>query len=470
MFTFQVLTPLPESVCWVYLMSMRPLVLTLLSVFVCSMGVHSQTAEKFASAWDEGHMSSIFPSDARHADLKKYLDKLKKQGLKIDQVGVSNVGREIYQIEWGKGPLKVFMWSQMHGDEPTATSALIDMFDYFRKNPNKDWVKKIAETMTIRAVPMLNPDGAELYQRRNLQGIDINRDAIDLKTPEANLLKRLRDEWNPAIGFNLHNQQPLTTAGRTPKQAAISLLVVYGDAAKTTSYGHERNQRIASGMVTALQKFIPGHIGRYSDEWTPTAFGDNFSAWGTPTILIETGALHGKDEMYLVKMNFVAFMTALHSIATGSERSNDPLLYVNLPENASGALTHFVFRRANFVMPDPPLAQPGMMPVESGTVTIKAVDISAVTERRRASFVAPVRIRNIGDFLAERGLEEYDASGFNVFHRLGQVKPGALAEFLFYKKERAVDWASTDLEKKFPPDAIFSTGKWIKGEKLVPRR
>lgn len=454
---------------------MRQFVLILFLVLVSLNNAYSQTAEKFESAWDDGHISRIFPSDMRHSDLKKYLDQLKKLGLKVDQVGFSNASREIYQVEWGKGPLKVFMWSQMHGDEPTATPALIDMFAFLQSNRDKDWVKKISETMTVRGVPMLNPDGAEMYQRRNLQGIDINRDAVDLKTPEARLLKQLRDDWNPSIGFNLHNQQALTTVGRTPKQASISFLVVFGDEAKTLDAGQERNQRITSGMVTALNKFIPGHIGRYSDEWTPTAFGDNFSAWGTPTILIETGALYGKDEMYLVKMNFVAYLTALQSLATGSERTQDPLIYVNLPENGSGGLVNFMFRRANIVTREPaatltpvPVTLPTPIPTPAFKITVS--DISAVTARRRASFAAPVNIRSIGDLPNVRGLEEYDASGFNVYQRFGQAKAGELAEFFFYKKDRTVDWASTDLEKQFPPDAIFSGGKWVKGEKLLPRR
>jgi len=424
------------------------------------MNSYSQSAEKFAEAWEKEHVSKIFPSDVRHADLKKYLEGLKGLGIKVDQVGLSNASREIYQVEWGNGPLKVFMWSQMHGDEPTATSALVDMFTFLQKNRDKDWVKKIGKEITIRAVPMLNPDGAELFQRRNLQGIDINRDAIDLKTPEARLLKRLRDEWNPAIGFNLHNQGYLTTVGRSPSQASISLLIVYGDEAKTTSLGHERNQRVASGIVTALRKFIPGHIARYGDEWTATAFGDNFSAWGTPTILIETGGLFGKDEMYLVKMNFVAFLTALHSLATGSEKTNDPAIYVTLPENGSGGLTNIVFRRANIVNQNDPAA----------AATISVADISANTERRRASFTAPVRIRAVGNLTNVRGLEEYDAGDFNVFARMGTIKAGELADMYFFKKDRNVDWASPDLEKQFPPDAIFSGGKWIKGEKLVPRK
>lgn len=426
---------------------------TLFILIFSVMNAFMQTPNDFAEIWDKNHISTVFPSDVRHKDLKNYVEKLKKLGVKVEEVGRSGGGREIYQAEFGRGPLKIFMWSQMHGDEPTATSALVDMLAYFQTHRDLDWVKGIEKAVTIRAVPMLNPDGAEMYKRRNLQDIDINRDALDLKTPEAQLLKRLRDNWNPAIGLNLHNQQELTTVGRTPKQAAISLLVVYGDAAKTTNFGQERNQRIASAITLALQKFIPGHIGRYGDEWTPTAFGDNFSAWGTPTILIETGALYGKDEMYLVKMNFIAFLTAIRSVVTGSEKTQDPNVYLNLPNNGSGGLVNFIFRRANIISP-------------TGTTI---ADIAAVTARRRAGLIAPNTIRSVGPLGGIRGLEEYESSGFNVVQRFGILREGELAEFYFYRKDRVINFKSTELEKAFPPDAIFSGGKWSKGSGLVPK-
>ena len=96
-------------------------------------------------------------------------------------------------------------------------------------------------------------------------------------------------------------------------------------------------------------------------------------------------------------------------------------------------------------------------------------DIAAVTIRRRAGFLAPNTIRNIGDLGELRGLEEYNASGFNVVQRFGELRAGGLAEFFFYRKDRVVDWKSTNLEKEFPPDAIFSSGKWFKGETVVPK-
>ncbi len=434
------------------LFSMRSLLI--LSIFFISllMNTIAQTPSELVDMWEREHVTTIFPSNVRHKDLQKYLDGLKKIGLKVDEVGRSFANREIYQVEFGKGPLKVFLWSQMHGDEPTATSALIDMFTILQTNRDKDWVKKIEGSITIRAVPMLNPDGAEFYQRRNLQGIDINRDAQNLQTPEANLLKKLRDEWSPNIGFNLHNQNSLTTAGRTNKQAAISFLVVYGDAAKTTNEGHERNKRLVSAMLAAIQPHMPGHIGRYADDWTPTAFGDNFSAWGTPVILIETGALHGKDEMFLVKMNFTAMMTALKSAADGTEKDFSPTNYALLPENSSGSLYYFIFRNATIIDRRSP-------------ETFVTGDVGINIDRRRAAFVAPAYVRQIGNLLAYTGLTEFNASDYAVVARNApSIRAGDFAELMFYKKSRVVDWKSPDLEKQFPPDAIFSLGRWIKGE------
>jgi hypothetical protein len=349
----------------------------------------------------------------------------------------------------------------MHGDEPTATSALMDMFAFLQNNREKiEWVKKLEETLTIRAVPMLNPDGAELFQRRNLQSIDINRDALDMKTPEGNLLRRLREEWKPEIGFNLHNQQYLTTVGRTNKQAAISLLAVLGNGENKTNDGFERNKRISGLIVNALNQFIPGHIGRYDDDYNPRAYGDTFSSLGTPVILIETGGLHGKDEMYLVKMNFIAFLTALQSLVDGSERTTDPKIYENLPFNSSGRIFYSIFRRANIInyrKTDMPFV----------------ADIAINAERRRAQFLTPTYVREIGDLTIYEGLDEYDVSGFYLLPRDGLLSVGSMGEFLFYKRTRQIDWKIenfSEFVEQNPPDAVFSINRWLKGEGVVPKR
>ena len=42
-------------------------------------------------------------------------------------------------------------------------------------------------------------------------------------------------------------------------------------------------------MNDILQKYAPGQVGRYNDDFEPRAFGDNIQKWGTSTILIESG-------------------------------------------------------------------------------------------------------------------------------------------------------------------------------------
>ena len=427
----------------------------LVLLFLFFVNADAQTAKNFAADWEKEHFSTILPSNLRHADLKKQLDELKNLDLKIDEVGKSYGGRGIYQIEWGKGKTKVFMWSQMHGDEPTATPAVLDMLVYLQENRHKNWVKELENALAIRVVPVLDPDGAELFQRRNLQFIDINRDARDLQTPEGQLLTRLRDEFAPDIGFNLHNQQSLTTAGNTDKQAAISLLAVLGNAEGKTNDGHERNKRVCSLMIGALNNFIEGHIAKYDDEYNPRAFGDRISEWGTPVILIETGELYGKDEWFLVKMNFVAYLTALKSLVDRSEQKADAKIYDNLPRNDSGNIYNFIFRRANIVD-------------FSQNAAPFVADVSLNSDRKRAGEIAPAYIRDIGDLSIYTGLEEYDARDFYLVNKTGLVRNGAGGELWFYKKSRAIDWTAKDFDKTNAPDAIFSNGKWTKG-RLLPK-
>ena len=438
----------------------------------------AQTPKEFAKAWDKTHISNKFPSNVRHKDVKSYLERLKNLGVKVDEAGRSYQDREIFQIEWGKGKTKVLMWSQMHGDEPTATSALIDMFAYLQTNrKKKKWIRKLEETLTIRAVPMLNPDGSEVFRRRNLQGIDINRDAENLETPEGKLLMRLRNEFKPEIGFNLHNQQELTTVGRTTNQASISVLAVRANPETEVSEKQKRNDRICSLIIKGLNKFIKGNIARYDGGYTENAFGDTFSDFGTPVILIETGGLHGKDEMFLTKLNFIAFLTALQSLVDGSASTANTSLYETLPENGGGRLHNFIFRNATVIdfeeiekeneksakdideTPTPPEKIRVFKPFSA--------DIAVRRQRRRAEIASPpTLIRNIGNLSDHRGLIEFDASSFYVLSENGPITRGTHGTIFFYKKERKIDWDAEDINKLFPPDAIFTRGKWLKGKNL----
>ena len=141
----------------------------------------------------------------------------------------------------GSGPRRILLWSQMHGDEPSATPALLDLADTLLASDEPER-RAILERSTLLIVPMLNPDGAERYARRNAQAIDINRDALHLSTPEGRLLKAVRDRFQPELGFNLHDQNRRTTVGDTGVLATISLLAVSGDREGTVTPGRRAGE------------------------------------------------------------------------------------------------------------------------------------------------------------------------------------------------------------------------------------
>ena len=424
----------------------------------------AQTPRELFAGWKRQRVTTLDPALVRHADLKKYLSELRAMGVPVSEVGRSLAGREIYQLEFGRGPLKVFMWSQMHGDEPTATSALVDLFAYLRRNRATAWVKSVEEKITLRAVPMLNPDGAELYQRRNLQAIDINRDALALVTPEGRLLKRLRDEWRPDIGFNLHNQNPRTAVGDTGKQASVSLLAVVSDSSGADTPGRVRSKKLCAVMVEALAPFIYGHIGRYDDSFNPRAFGDNISRWGTPVILIETGALKGMSGHDLAGINFVALSAALRALADGSAEEANPAVYDALRMNEGGTIYDLLVRGGT-VVGRPAGVDKRLEPF--------AADLAVNVERGRGDAAAPRRagFQDIGDLSVYHGLEEADARGYYVVAIGGDLRVGGEAALLFYRKEKAagINWDAPDIETRHSPDAVFRGGIWERRGNLPVR-
>ena len=183
---------------------------------------------------DQYRVAAITSRRIPHADYWSVLQPtLVSPRLEVDVIGRSLMGREIRSITFGTGPTKVLLWSQMHGDEATASMALADILAWMTAS-NADGIRdRLASSLTIVMIPMLNPDGAERFQRENAVGIDINRDARRLSTPEARALKSVHERFKPDFGFNLHDQNARTRVGRTGLQAGIALLAPAADSARS---------------------------------------------------------------------------------------------------------------------------------------------------------------------------------------------------------------------------------------------
>ncbi len=248
-------------------------------------------------------------------------------------VGTSVEGRPINLMSMGTGETTILLWSQMHGDEPTATAALFAVFNYLGANPDDPVVRTVLEKTTILALPMLNPDGAEYSQRRNMQGIDINRDARDLQTPEGQTLLRIKEEYQPDFGFNLHDMSTRETVSGTANLVSLALMAPPINQRNDSSPALERAKQLTTVILDVLEPVLAGHIAKYDADYMPRAFGDSMQSWGVSTILIESAGWFGAADEFLQKTNFIAYLACFEAIATGSYTRGDPDRYEQLPTN-----------------------------------------------------------------------------------------------------------------------------------------
>ncbi len=332
--------------------------LFVLGVSVLCQALFARTARgsgtEASALWEAWpHTVEISPFALKHEELRARLAAIATRypGLfSIAEEGVSAEGRKIPLLLVGSGPTTVLLWSQMHGDEPTATVALLDVLEQLGKTRKTPETERLLSRLTLAIIPMLNPDGAARTRRTNAQGIDINRDALRLQTPEGRFLKAVRDRLKPAVGYNLHNHSPNVTAGKHGKQVAISLLSVPFDDAFTVNEGRRTTMRMAVLVRRLLEPWAKDRVARYDMDYTARAFGDSMTRWGTPTLLIESGGFFGPDEANtLVRLNFVALLGTLHALADGSLANVDAKAYDSIPLNARDRLFDVLVRNARVI-------------------------------------------------------------------------------------------------------------------------
>ena len=372
------------------------------------------TGQRLFDTYDTYREASLSHRRFKQKDILPLIDGLRADvRFSVTQVGESVEKRPIQLIKIGNGPRKVLLWSQMHGDEPTATMALFDLLNWLRRHDEFDGLRALLlRETTLYVVPMLNPDGAERYQRRNALDIDMNRDALRLQSPESRILKELQQTLKPDFGFNLHDQGTRYSAGHSPRQATISFLATAYDEARSINPVRERSMQLIVGMNRVLQRYLPGGVGRYSDEFEPRAFGDNIQKWGTTLILIESGGYPGDPEkQYIRKMNYVALLTALEAIATDSYQRENRAEYGQIPQNER-YLFDVLIRGVRVVRQG-----------KAHTVDV-GINHNEVNVANATAFQYRSVVDDLGDLSTFFGIKEIDGRGLTLVP--GQVYPQPL--------------------------------------------
>ncbi len=387
-----------------------------------------------------------------------------KDNFRPNSLGFSVEGREIFSLEYGEGNITVLIWTQMHGDEATATMALFDLMNFLNKSDEfNDLRNHIKQNLNVVMVPMLNPDGAERMIRQNAIGIDLNRDAKNLTAPESRILMELVEKHKPEYAFNMHDQDFRWTVGETNNLARISLLAPVFDREKSIDEKRSNAMKLVVDLKYELDEFIPGNIARYKDDFEPRSFGDTIAGKGVSVITIESGRdIDDPHKFYYRKLNFLMLVSVLDKIISKEHHSINVNEYFDIPVNGN-----FMF---DLILRN--------VWLEKGNEIYK-VDIAINREEKyepgSRKLYLQSEIMEIGDLSTLCGIEEFDCSELTIesgkiseteFENVETLRSSDVHQMLQSGVLFAKINSYSDKSLNMPINAVASSNRYISGTLL----
>ncbi|MDX2175908.1 MAG: M14 family zinc carboxypeptidase [Candidatus Sumerlaeia bacterium] len=349
----------------------------------------------FAEPWTE----------FRHRQLGTFLHELARSAsapVQLRAVGSSDEGRALWTLAFGNpAGRRVLVWARQHGNEPDCQAGLALALDAILHRSGDPVAEFLLERLSFLVFPMVNPDGVARFTRENAQGIDLNRDAVALSTPEARALYALKESFDPEFCFNLHDMSPRKSRA---DGHLVSLAFQAGpfEEGDTDNATRLKAKQVVVRMAEACRPWAPENLARYRADYMHRAFGDSMMRWGVSSILIEAGGWFddkGGDD-FVRRLFALAFLKGLHAVAAGEDAPPDPAAYEAIPLDSDGRWADLLVRNG--------YVQAGSgHPHFRADLHIDRIDTAEPPKR----FVRPVgRIVSIGDLEDTRGKETVDAS------------------------------------------------------------
>jgi hypothetical protein len=135
----------------------------------------------------------------------------------------------------------VLLVGQQHGDEPAGAEALLVVAQSLAQGP----LQALLDRINVIVLPRANPDGARAGRRATASGVDVNRDHLLLRTPEAQAQARLIRLYEPTVIVDAHEY---TVLGR--------YLAKFGGV-----------QRFDALVQYAMTANVPEFITKAAEEW-----------------------------------------------------------------------------------------------------------------------------------------------------------------------------------------------------------
>lgn len=194
--------------------------------------------------------------------------------VRLEQIGTTLQGRPLHLVTVGEPapgtladaqakPTIMYVCTQ-HGNEPAGREACLKALRDLAFTTDPTLVQQLRDTVFL-FVPSANPDGRNANSRGNSQGVDINRDHLNLKTLEAKAIARVVRDWKPDLSIDLHEYGPGSP-------------VLYDD---DLLYLWPRNLNVERSIHDLAKSFAVDHVvpcaaaaGYTSDEYGQDAVAD----------------------------------------------------------------------------------------------------------------------------------------------------------------------------------------------------
>ena len=324
--------------------------LAVLSALVVALIVASPAAAQTRpnGPWIEDNQNVSLERLHDYEELTAALQRIQQRSagrVDVRSIGTTNEGRDIWAATVGTGPTDVLYITQQHGDEPLGTEAALQLLQQLGTSRSPA-VREILSELTVTVVVRANPDGAELFQRQNVDpacagafcepgvGYDINRyhdpsvAPEDNPVPEAAAIRRLYDELDPAIVVDYHHQGTYVDAGGD----MITASVFWPNAAGVDAGVIDASKQVTRLIYDTPMPFGYANVSQYPGGENPGIARNAFGLMGSASVLMEVRGVGQKSSGKLIRTFYEAMWAVLEAAADGSLDTIDPSLADAIPE------------------------------------------------------------------------------------------------------------------------------------------
>lgn len=282
----------------------------------------------------------------RRYDYEGLLDELERierssQGsVSLAFAGESLEGREIPVASVGNGETDVFIDTEQHGNEPTGTSAAVEVLRSLGSGGNN--VRGVLDALTVHMMLMVNPDGAERNQRVNADGVDPNRNhdyqpgSEDNPSPEAQAMIDAVDEIDPLWVADLHTQ---TGDYIDDDDNSVTASNYWPIASGVPEDAQDLSKQMNWAMYDEVSQYGYANITQYPGGTNPAIARNAYGLQDRGSVLLEaTGQADDRGprmEGMMIRLMNEEVTTLLEGTVDGSLFDIDPNNAEEIPERPS---------------------------------------------------------------------------------------------------------------------------------------